>query len=114
MGSLSISVVERTKEIGVLRAIGGRSWAILSMFMLEGVIQGVLAWIAAVPIAYLVSPAMSDALAMTMFNTHMEYAFNSQAVLTWLGLTLVIAALASIVPARNATRISVRQSLAYE
>ena len=42
MGALSISVVERTKEIGVLRAIGARSRTIMAMFMLEGVLQGLL------------------------------------------------------------------------
>jgi putative ABC transport system permease protein len=114
MGSLSISVVERTKEIGVLRAIGGRSWTIMGMFVLEGVIQGMLAWLVAVPVAFATSPFLSDALSMTMFNTRMNYAFNTEAVWMWLGLTVVIATLASIVPARSATRISVRQSLVYE
>jgi putative ABC transport system permease protein len=49
MGSLSISVVERTREIGVMRAVGARSRTIMEMFMMEGVLQGVLSWLAAVP-----------------------------------------------------------------
>jgi putative ABC transport system permease protein len=114
MGSLSISVVERTKEIGVLRAIGARSGAILSMFVLEGVMQGVLAWLIAAPIAVVVAPFLSNLLGQTMFNTQMDYRFNTQAVLIWLVVILVVSTLASILPARSATRISVRQSLAYE
>jgi putative ABC transport system permease protein len=55
MGSLGISVVERTREIGVMRAIGARSPAIMGLFVMEGVLQGVLSWLVAIPIAYLVS-----------------------------------------------------------
>jgi len=40
MGALSISVVERTKEIGVLRAVGARSGTITGMFVMEGLVQG--------------------------------------------------------------------------
>jgi putative ABC transport system permease protein len=114
MGSLSISVVERTKEIGVLRALGARSWAILSMFMLEGMTQGALAWLLSLPLALSLAPLLSALLGRTMFNSRLTYLFNSPAVLAWLGIILCIAALASILPARSATRISVRQSLAYE
>jgi hypothetical protein len=43
----------------------------------------------------------------------LDYALNLPAVVIWLGTVLVLAALFSTGPARNATRISVRQSLAY-
>ena len=48
MGALSISVVERTKEIGVLRAIGARTRTIMSMFVMEAILQGWLSWMIAV------------------------------------------------------------------
>jgi ABC-type antimicrobial peptide transport system permease subunit len=48
-----------------------------------------------------------------MIDVDLDYAFNLPAVLIWLVTVLVIAAAFSIGPARNATRISVRQSLAY-
>jgi putative ABC transport system permease protein len=114
MGSLSISVVERTKEIGVLRAVGATSRAITEMFMLEGVVQGLLAWLIAVPISLALAPSMAGVLGKTMFNTRMDYQANYQAMLLWLVAILLISALAAVVPARGATRISVRQSLAYE
>jgi putative ABC transport system permease protein len=52
MGSLSISVVERTREIGVMRAIGARSKTIMGMFMMEGVLQGWFSWVVAVPVSF--------------------------------------------------------------
>jgi putative ABC transport system permease protein len=52
MGALSISVVERTREIGVMRAIGAHSRSIMGMFVLEGVLQGVISWMVAVPLSF--------------------------------------------------------------
>ena len=113
MGALSIAVVERTKEIGVLRAIGARSRTILAIFLMEGVLQGVMSWLIAVPISMMVSPLVGTALGTAMFGATLDYRYNWQAVGIWLVVILVIAALASTLPARGATRISVRDSLAY-
>ena len=114
MGSLWISVIERTKEIGIMRAIGATSSRILGMFILEGVIQGLMSWVFAVPVALLVTPLMANALGQTMFKSSLDYQFNFGATLAWLGIVLVISVLASAIPARNASQINVRQSLNYE
>jgi putative ABC transport system permease protein len=114
MGALWISVIERTKEIGVMRAIGAVSRTIVGMFMLEGIFQGLLSWAIAVPLALLVTPIMANAMGIAMFNSRLEFQFNYQAAFAWLAIVLAIAAVASFIPALNATRINVRQSLSYE
>lgn len=113
MGALSIGVIERTKEIGVLRAVGARSRSILGIFLMEGVLQGLLSWCVAMPLSFLTSPGLADALGKTMFGATLDYQYNWSAVTIWLGTVVAISILASILPARNATRISVRDSLAY-
>jgi putative ABC transport system permease protein len=113
MGALSIGVIERTKEIGVLRAVGARSRTILGIFVMEGILQGLLSWLIAIPVSFLSSPLLSDALGKAMFGAKLDYQYNWTAVAVWLGVMLVIAAVASILPAGGATRISVRDSLAY-
>ena len=113
MGALSIGVVERTKEIGVLRAVGARSHTILGIFVMEGVLQGLLSWLVAVPVSLSVSQPLASALGHAMFSATLDYQYNWPAVGVWLGIILVISTLASILPARGATRISVRDSLAY-
>ncbi|MCG3209665.1 MAG: hypothetical protein FOGNACKC_03292 [Anaerolineae bacterium] len=113
MGSLSISVVERTREIGVMRAIGARSLTIMGMFVMEGLLQGVFSWLVVVPISVVLGKFMSDALGQAMFQTNLDYRYNFMAVVVWLVIILVVSVLAAILPARNATRISVRDSLAY-
>ncbi|GAB4437875.1 MAG: FtsX-like permease family protein [Anaerolineae bacterium] len=114
MGSLSISVVERTREIGVMRAIGARSPTIMGMFMMEGILQGLFSWALAVPISLALGRSLANALGQAMFDANLDYQYNYTAVVIWLVVILVIAVVASIVPARNATHISVRDSLAYQ
>jgi putative ABC transport system permease protein len=113
MGALSIGVIERTKEIGVLRAVGARSHTILGIFMMEGVLQGLGSWLIAIPLSLLASPIAARQLGQIMFGATLDYQYNWMAVLTWLVIVLVISLLASAIPARGATRISVRDSLAY-
>jgi putative ABC transport system permease protein len=113
MGALSISVVERTREIGVMRAIGARTPTILGMFMMEGLLQGLISWLIVVPISFVLGKPMANALGIALFDATLDYQYNFGAVLIWLVIILVISSLASIIPARNATVISVRDSLAY-
>jgi putative ABC transport system permease protein len=113
MGALSIGVIERTKEIGVLRAVGARSRTILAIFIMEGILQGLMSWLIAVPISLLTTPLLARALGVAMFGATLDYQYNWGAVALWFAFILVISTLASIMPANNATRISVRDSLAY-
>ena len=113
MGALSISVMERTKEIGVLRAIGAKTPVVAGMFVMEGILQGVMSWAIAVPLAYVTSRPMALALGRILLDTELDFAFSWAAVGGWFAAVVVIATLASLLPARNASRISVRESLAY-
>ncbi len=113
MGSLSISVVERTREIGVMRAIGARTLTIMGMFVMEGVLQGLFSWAISVPFSFLLAGPLAAALGQAMFEANLDYQYSYTAVMVWLLIVLVISVLASIIPARNATTISVRDSLAY-
>lgn len=113
MGSLSISVAERTKEIGVLRAIGARTPVIMGMLVLEGVLQGLLSWAVAVPLSFALGQPLAALMGEAMFDIALDYQYNVLAMAVWLAMVTVIAVLASVLPARSATSISVRDSLAY-
>ncbi|MCB0190955.1 MAG: FtsX-like permease family protein [Anaerolineae bacterium] len=112
-GSLSISVVERTREIGVMRAVGARTSTIMAMFVMEGLLQGLFSWLIVVPLSFVIGRFMANALGQAMFNNNLDYQYNFDAVMVWLVVIVVVSILASIAPAYNATKISVRDSLAY-
>lgn len=113
MGSLWISVVERTREIGVLRSIGAESPTIMLMFIMEGILQGLFSWFIAVPLAFVIARPVSNLLGQTILQIDLDFQFSIGGVVIWLVAILAIAFLASLVPAHAATRISVRESLAY-
>ena len=72
-----------------------------------------MSWLIAVPLSLLVSPPLASAMGHVMFGATLDYQYNWIAVLIWLAIDVLISVLASILPARSATRISVRDSLAY-
>ncbi len=112
-GILSLSVLERRREIGVMRAIGASSWQVIRLFIGEGVLLGLISWLIALPLsiptAYLfTTQGLSFAL-----NQQLVYQFTPAGAISWLVIITILAIVASALPARGAARISVRESLAY-
>jgi len=112
-GVLSLNVLERTREIGVMRAIGASSWAIGRIFIGEGLIQGWLSWIIAAPLSIPAGRLMTQVLGGVL-SGELVYIYKPTGPLYWLAIITILAIAASWLPARRATRISVRESLAYQ
>jgi putative ABC transport system permease protein len=109
--TLSMSVYERQKEIGVMRSIGAGSMTIIGQFMTEGLVVGLLAWLIGLPLSYLLNNALIAAL-----NLGKEYNLGYPPAAALLGLvgTLIIAGLASLWPSVNAARKTVSDILRYQ
>lgn len=112
-GALGISAVERTREIGVMRAIGGSHGQITRLFIMEGLLQGVLSWALAAPIGYLLARPLARVMGQTIIDVDLDFQFSWPAVAIWLAIVLVVALVAALAPARRAARTSVRESLNY-
>lgn len=112
-GALSLSVMERRREIGVMRAIGASSWSIFRLFIGEGLILGWLSWLLALPLSLPAGQVMVKALGAA-FRIDLLYQYTSAGAVLWLGIISILSIQASWLPARGATRISVRESLAYQ
>jgi len=114
LSTFSINVYERRREIGVMRAIGATSKAVSGIYIAEGIIVGVMSWLLAAPLSYLASKFFSDAVGMATMEAPLEFRYSIAGLLGWLALVAVIGAVASLWPARSATRVSVREALSYE
>lgn len=114
MGTMSINVLERTREIGVMRAIGASNGAVRRVFIVEGIIIGLLSWLFGSILAYPISKFLSDTIGRQFLSAPLDYTFSINGVLLWLVVVIVLSALASFLPAWNASRLTVREVLAYE
>jgi putative ABC transport system permease protein len=114
MGTMSLNVLERTREIGVMRAIGASDGAVLQIVIVEGLLIGTLSWLVGAALALPLGKALSDIVGYSIMQAELSYNYSVEGVGLWLALVLILAALASFWPARNASRVTVRDVLAYE
>jgi len=112
-GAVSLSVMERRREIGVMRAIGASSRTVSRLFIGEGLILGWLSWLIALPLSIPAGKLMVQALGAA-FKLNLVYHYTPTGDLLWLFIITILSIVASWLPARGATRISVRESLAYQ
>lgn len=110
--TLSTSVLERRREIGILRSMGASGWRVSAVFWIEGMALALMAWgigvIVGIPGAYGFIRLLSSAL----FNA--DFAFNPLAVVTMLIFVVAIATLASFGPTLSASRVRIVDTLRYE
>ena len=112
-GTMSLNVLERIREVGVLRAIGADHGALLQVVIVEGVLIGLLSAVFAVPLAYPLGKVIGQIVGNVTMNITLTYIVSMAGVLMWLGLVIVISVVASYAPAQQAANLSVRQVLAY-
>jgi putative ABC transport system permease protein len=114
MGTMSINVLERTREIGVMRAIGAATGSIMQIVIVEGVLIGLISWTQGVLLGWPIGRLMSDQIGLAFVDSPLEFRYSTEGALLWLAAALLISAAASFWPAHNAARLSVREVLAYE
>ncbi len=114
MGTMSINVLERTREIGVLRAIGAPNRGVASVFILEGVVIGLMSWLMGALLAVPMSQGLNQALGQAVMSVPLTYSYSMPGMWLWLVIVIILSILASFIPARNASRLTVREVLAYE
>ena len=102
--SIGVSVVERYREIGVLKAVGARSRAIAALFAFEAVFIAVIGWLAALAAAPWVSRALSDAFGTLIVQYPFAYRSDPWAPALALGVAVLIALLAAAAPIRAALK----------
>ncbi|MEM3054669.1 MAG: FtsX-like permease family protein [Candidatus Bathyarchaeia archaeon] len=130
------SVRERTREIGILKAIGFSNWNIMSQFMLEGTIIGIIGGVAGVLIGSIAAPFFSSLMLpqLNLFGaqqpatrpfqaqypgligtqSYSTAALSPQLILLAICAAAILGALGSLYPAWRASRISPIEALRYE
>jgi putative ABC transport system permease protein len=113
-GTMGMNVMERTREIGVMRAIGATDRQITKTVIIEGLIIGIISWFLAAIASFPITILLSRIISLAIFNSPSQFILNPLGFLIWLGLVVLLSAVASVLPARNAARLTIREVLAYE
>lgn len=114
MGTMGINVLERTREIGVLRAVGASNFDVQSIVIVEGIVVGVISWVISIVLSLPLTSLLASNVGRLMFKAPLPTVYDTTGIFVWLIFTLVLAAIASSLPARRASRLTVKDTLAYE
>jgi putative ABC transport system permease protein len=112
--AMSTSVVERTRELGVMQAVGASPSLVLRVILAEGVFVGALSSVLAVLLAIPLTLLVGGVIGRLAFRVPLPLVIAPGAVLAWLAIVVVCSALATAVPAWRASRMTVREALAFD
>ena len=112
--TMSINVLERTREFGIMRAIGASTDDVLQIVVIEGIVISILSWLAATVIARPLGVVIGDFAGQIFIRTRLENVFSPLAMAGWFVLVILIGIIASAYPAWREARLPVQQVLAYE
>ncbi|NJP05534.1 MAG: FtsX-like permease family protein [Chloroflexaceae bacterium] len=113
-GTMSINVLERTREIGVMRAIGASDGTVLQLVLVEGLFIGLFSWAIGGLLAFPLSQFLSNQVGQLFTGAPLIYTFSVDGLITWFFGVIFLSVVASGLPARNAIRLTVRDVLAYD
>ncbi|QRG68309.1 ABC transporter permease [Brevibacillus choshinensis] len=113
-GTMSLNVLERTREFGILRSIGATDGMVAGIVMAEGVLLGIIGWGAGCLLAVPVSYWLCQSVGLSLYQAPLDLVYSWTGVGYWLGTAVGLSALASLIPAWNAIRLPMQEILAYE
>ena len=82
--------------------------------LVEGIVIGLLSWGIGTLISLPVSSWMSEQVGRALIDVPLSFQYSTVAAIVWFFALLAVAAAASLGPARNAVRLTIREVLAYE
>ncbi len=113
-GTMGMNVLERTREIGIMRAIGADDRAVMRTVIAEGLVIGFMSFVLAIIVSIPITYGLSTIVSLAVFETPIDVIFTFSGYGIWFGLVLMLSVIGSILPARNAARLTIREVLAYE
>lgn len=111
---ISTSIVERTREIGILRAIGGKPSAIASILLTESMTMAFIGWLFALLLSQPTSKLMTEYFGTALVEYPFDYMGSTEGIYLSLFGTIILVILATIGPIYSANKHSVQEAISYE
>ena len=112
INTITMAVLERTREIGILRCIGGHARDVRRIFATEGLVVALAGWLIGIPLGLALAHGLTT-LTENVINVHLLFAFPLINIPIALIGTLVLALLVMQIPLRRAVRFKPGEALRY-
>ena len=112
INTITMVVLERTREIGILRCIGAHARDVRRIFATEGLTVALGGWVIGIPLGFAFARGLV-ALAANVFNEHVLFAFPLLNIPIALIGTVILALLVMQIPLRRAVRFKAGEALRY-
>ncbi|MGC4152301.1 MAG: FtsX-like permease family protein [Propionicimonas sp.] len=109
--TMSANVLERTRELGIMKAIGATPRSIRRMVVSEGLLVAGISLLVAIPIALALSAILGDGLGTLFMSAPLPFRISPVAIAIWIGLTTLGAVLATDAAANRASRLTIRDAI---
>lgn len=113
MNTMLMSVMERTHEIGVMKAIGAKSRDVLSLFLLESSMVSLVGGVAGCLLGWAVAKGLSLIGSMMMPGMELEAIVKPEVLLGGIAVALIVGVLSGFYPARKASKMSPVEAVRY-
>jgi putative ABC transport system permease protein len=113
VNTLTMSVIERTREIGMLRSIGMTRWQIVSMVLAEAGLLGIIGGLLGLAFGVLLTRIFLESMA-SMAGYTLSLVIPARTIVTGVVVSLVVSQLAALLPALRAARTPVLEAIHYE
>ena len=111
--TMSTNVIERTREFGVMSAIGASASTVRRLVVLEGVFIATISCVVAAIPALVLTVAIGAGLGNLFFYAPVPFQVSVPAIVIWVVVIVLGATLATLAPAYQASRLTVREALSY-
>ena len=114
MNIMMVSVTERTREIGIRKALGAKERYILALFVIEASMTSALGGVIGIVLGYLVSAAANQVLPLLLTDMDLTISPSLTSVAVAFGISVGIGILFGYLPAKRADRLNPIDALRYD
>ena len=114
MNIMMVSVTERTREIGIRKALGAKERSILALFVTEAATTSALGGLLGIALGYLFSALANRVLPLLVSDMELTVAPSMTSVLVAFGISVGIGVLFGYLPAKRAARLNPIEALRYD
>jgi len=107
------SVLERTRDIGIMKAVGAKNSDILAIFLIEAGMLGLIGGILGIGFGFLISKAVEQVATIALKTDLLKPQFTISLIIGSIVFSIAVGVISGLLPARHAAKMKVVESIRY-